>query len=59
MTGYAVGSLHVSKLVSGGQFKEELWSESGSQGDQWKRAQIFIGIQSEFTISIEAHRGEC
>lgn len=58
MNGATLGSLHVMRQfnvnVDG---KEQLWSESGPQGDVWRKTKIYIGALQNFTISIEAHRG--
>lgn len=58
MFGNTVGSLHVTRqYVVGTDGKDQLWSVSGSQGDNWVKAEVFIGVQSDFYLSIEAHRG--
>jgi len=42
MFGNTVGSLHVTRqYVVGTDGKDQLWSVSGSQGDNWVKAEVF------------------
>ena len=61
MNGATIGSLHVMRQYQVGvstDGKVQLWSESGPQGDAWKKARVYLGAIPDFTISIEAHRGK-
>ncbi|XP_053571676.1 MAM and LDL-receptor class A domain-containing protein 1 [Bombina bombina] len=55
MNGATVGSLQV--LIKSGNITHELWSQSGKQGAQWKRAEVFLGALSFFQIVLRAKRG--
>ncbi|NWW37180.1 MALR1 protein, partial [Panurus biarmicus] len=35
----------------------KLWTQSGSQGPQWNRAEVFLGIRSNFQVIFRAKRG--
>uniref|UniRef100_A0A672TQ22 MAM and LDL receptor class A domain containing 1 n=1 Tax=Strigops habroptila TaxID=2489341 RepID=A0A672TQ22_STRHB len=55
MNGPTIGSLEVLWKTSNRTSK--LWSQSGSQGAQWNRAEVFLGIRSNFQIVFRAIRG--
>lgn len=55
MNGSTVGSLEV--LCKTGNKTSKLWTQSGSQGPQWNRAEVFLGIRSNFQILFRAKRG--
>ncbi|XP_074051330.1 MAM and LDL-receptor class A domain-containing protein 1 [Macrotis lagotis] len=55
MNGVTVGSLQV--LIKKGEVKSQLWAQTGQQGDQWKRVEVFLGIQFNFQIVFRAKRG--
>ena len=58
MAGNSVGSLTVKlKLADRSKYKV-LYTLSGSQGENWKNANISIGQQTEFEIIFEATRGD-
>ncbi|XP_033935995.2 LOW QUALITY PROTEIN: MAM and LDL-receptor class A domain-containing protein 1, partial [Pseudochaenichthys georgianus] len=46
MSGFTVGSLQV--LLKYGNSTHEVWSQSGSQGNKWRRGEMFIGIANHF-----------
>ncbi|XP_062423588.1 MAM and LDL-receptor class A domain-containing protein 1 [Rhea pennata] len=55
MTGATVGSLQVLSKI--GNVTSELWAQSGNQGTQWNRAEVFLGIRSSFQVVFRAKRG--
>ncbi|XP_077160334.1 MAM and LDL-receptor class A domain-containing protein 1 [Paroedura picta] len=55
MNGPTVGSLQVLSKV--GNVTSELWAQSGPQGPQWNRAEVFLGIRSYFQVVLRARRG--
>ncbi|KAM4705173.1 MAM and LDL-receptor class A domain-containing protein 1 [Rhinophrynus dorsalis] len=55
MNGATVGTLQV--LIVFGNVTYELWSQSGKQGAQWNRAEVFLGTLSFFQIVLRAKRG--
>ncbi|GAB1285988.1 MAM and LDL-receptor class A domain-containing protein 1 [Apodemus speciosus] len=44
MNGATVGSLQV--LIKTGNTISKVWAQSGQQGPQWKKAEVFLGIHS-------------
>ncbi|KAM6216200.1 MAM and LDL-receptor class A domain-containing protein 1 [Rhynchocyon petersi] len=55
MNGATVGSLQV--LNKKGNVTSKLWSQTGQQGAQWKKVEVFLGIQSYVQIVFRAKRG--
>nr|AGN95663.1 Diet1 [Gallus gallus] len=55
MNGSTIGSLEV--LSKTGNKTSTLWTQSGSQGPKWNRAEVFLGIRSDFQIIFRAKRG--
>lgn len=55
MNGATVGSLQV--LSKKGNVTSKLWAQSGQQGAQWKKIQVFLGIHSYIQIVFRARRG--
>uniref|UniRef100_A0A7M4FXD0 MAM and LDL receptor class A domain containing 1 n=1 Tax=Crocodylus porosus TaxID=8502 RepID=A0A7M4FXD0_CROPO len=55
MNGATVGSLQVLSKI--GNVTSELWAQSGSQGAQWNRAEVFLGVRSDFQVVFRAKRG--
>ncbi|XP_017724713.1 PREDICTED: MAM and LDL-receptor class A domain-containing protein 1 isoform X2 [Rhinopithecus bieti] len=55
MNGATVGSLQV--LIKKDNVTSKLWSQTGWQGAQWKRAEVFLGIRSHTQIVFRAKRG--
>ncbi|XP_062977317.1 MAM and LDL-receptor class A domain-containing protein 1 [Elgaria multicarinata webbii] len=55
MNGATVGSLKVLSKV--GNMTSELWAQSGPQGPQWNRAEIFLGVRSYFQVLFRTKRG--
>ncbi|XP_015708985.1 MAM and LDL-receptor class A domain-containing protein 1 isoform X1 [Coturnix japonica] len=55
MNGSTVGSLEV--LCKTGNKTSTLWTQSGSQGPKWNRAEVFLGIRSDFQIIFRAKCG--
>ncbi|NXE75196.1 MALR1 protein, partial [Cochlearius cochlearius] len=55
MNGSTIGSLEV--LCKTGSRTSKLWTQSGSQGPQWNRAEVFLGIRSNFQVVFRAKRG--
>nr|XP_008000626.2 MAM and LDL-receptor class A domain-containing protein 1 [Chlorocebus sabaeus] len=55
MNGATVGSLQV--LIKKDNVTSKLWAQTGGQGAQWKRAEVFLGIRSHTQIVFRAKRG--
>ncbi|XP_078056417.1 MAM and LDL-receptor class A domain-containing protein 1 [Mustelus asterias] len=55
MSGVTIGSLQV--FCKFGNSTQLLWSQSGNQGNHWRRGEVFIGVQSHFQIFLRAKRG--
>ncbi|XP_027656679.2 MAM and LDL-receptor class A domain-containing protein 1 [Falco cherrug] len=55
MNGSTIGSLEV--LCKNGNRTSKLWTQSGNQGPQWNRAEVFLGIRSNFQVVFRAIRG--
>uniref|UniRef100_A0A803VYM0 MAM and LDL receptor class A domain containing 1 n=1 Tax=Ficedula albicollis TaxID=59894 RepID=A0A803VYM0_FICAL len=55
MNGSTIGSLEV--LSKSSNKTSKLWTQSGSQGPQWNRAEVFLGIRSDFQVIFRAKRG--
>ncbi|XP_063269590.1 MAM and LDL-receptor class A domain-containing protein 1 [Prinia subflava] len=55
MNGSTIGSLEV--LCKSSNKTSKLWTQSGSQGPQWNRAEVFLGIRSNFQVIFRAKRG--
>ncbi|KAJ7322263.1 hypothetical protein JRQ81_018550, partial [Phrynocephalus forsythii] len=55
MNGATVGSLEV--LIKVGNMTTRLWAQSGPQGPQWNRAEVFLGVRSYFQVLFRAKRG--
>ncbi|KAG8443235.1 hypothetical protein GDO86_011877, partial [Hymenochirus boettgeri] len=55
MNGATVGSLQV--LIKFPNVTYELWTQNGKQGDEWNRAEVFLGTLSSFQIVLRAKRG--
>ncbi|KAF3836644.1 hypothetical protein F7725_029202 [Dissostichus mawsoni] len=49
MSGFTVGSLQV--LLKYGNATHEVWSQSGNQGNKWRRGEMFIGIADNFQVT--------
>uniref|UniRef100_A0A8C8RM21 MAM and LDL receptor class A domain containing 1 n=1 Tax=Pelusios castaneus TaxID=367368 RepID=A0A8C8RM21_9SAUR len=55
MNGATVGSLQVLSKI--GNVTSGLWTQSHSQGPQWNRAEVVLGIRSDFQVIFRAKRG--
>ncbi|XP_077628606.1 MAM and LDL-receptor class A domain-containing protein 1 [Crocuta crocuta] len=55
MNGATVGSLQV--LSKKDNVTSKLWAQSGQQGAQWKKVEVFLGVQSHIQIVFRAKRG--
>ncbi|XP_055449902.1 MAM and LDL-receptor class A domain-containing protein 1 isoform X1 [Psammomys obesus] len=55
MNGATVGSLQV--LIKKDNMISKVWAQSGQQGPQWKKAEVFLGIHSHVEIVFRAKRG--
>ncbi|XP_038652380.1 MAM and LDL-receptor class A domain-containing protein 1 [Scyliorhinus canicula] len=55
MSGITIGSLQVFSKF--GNSTQLLWSQSGNQGNHWRRGEVFIGVHSQFQIVFRAKRG--
>ncbi|XP_032736758.1 MAM and LDL-receptor class A domain-containing protein 1 [Lontra canadensis] len=55
MNGVTVGSLQV--LSKKDNVTSKLWAQRGQQGAQWKKVEVFLGVQSHIQIVFRAKRG--
>lgn len=55
MSGFTVGSLQV--LLKHGNASHEVWSQSGNQGNKWRRGEVFLGLLNNFQVVFRAKRG--
>uniref|UniRef100_A0A671VVP0 MAM and LDL receptor class A domain containing 1 n=1 Tax=Sparus aurata TaxID=8175 RepID=A0A671VVP0_SPAAU len=55
MSGFTVGSLQV--LLKHGNVSREVWSQSGNQGNKWRRGEVFLGLSNNFQVVFRAKRG--
>ncbi|KAJ0022846.1 hypothetical protein NQD34_014980 [Periophthalmus magnuspinnatus] len=55
MSGFTVGSLQV--LLKFGNVTHEVWSQSGTQGNKWRRGEVFLGLAKHFQVVLRAQRG--
>ncbi|XP_040501291.1 MAM and LDL-receptor class A domain-containing protein 1 [Ursus maritimus] len=55
MNGVTVGSLQV--LSKKDNVTSKLWAQRGQQGAQWKKVEVFLGVQSHIQIIFRAKRG--
>uniref|UniRef100_W5MXZ4 MAM and LDL receptor class A domain containing 1 n=1 Tax=Lepisosteus oculatus TaxID=7918 RepID=W5MXZ4_LEPOC len=55
MKGVTVGTLQV--LSKFGNVTHVLWSQTGNQGDLWRKGEVFLGIRLNFEIILRAKRG--
>lgn len=55
MNGATVGSLQV--LIKKGNAISKVWAQSGQQGPQWKKVEVFLGVHSHVEIVFRAKRG--
>ncbi|XP_052012808.1 MAM and LDL-receptor class A domain-containing protein 1 [Apodemus sylvaticus] len=55
MNGATVGSLQV--LIKTDNMISKVWAQSGQQGPQWKKAEVFLGFHSHVEIIFRAKRG--
>ncbi|KAL1006836.1 hypothetical protein UPYG_G00077810 [Umbra pygmaea] len=55
MSGFTVGTLQV--LMKYGNITNEVWSQTGNQGNKWRRGEVFLGICHDFQVIFRAKRG--
>ncbi|XP_041824757.1 MAM and LDL-receptor class A domain-containing protein 1 [Melanotaenia boesemani] len=55
MSGFTVGSLQV--LLKHRNTTHEVWSQTGNQGNKWRRGEVFLGILNDFQVVLRAKRG--
>nr|CBN82054.1 MAM and LDL-receptor class A domain-containing protein [Dicentrarchus labrax] len=55
MSGFTVGSLQV--LLKYGNVSHEVWSQTGNQGNKWRRGEVFLGLSNNFQVVFRAKRG--
>ncbi|XP_023985471.1 MAM and LDL-receptor class A domain-containing protein 1 [Physeter macrocephalus] len=55
MNGATVGSLQVLSKID--NVTSKLWAQSGQQGAQWKKIEVFLGVHSHTQIVFRAKRG--
>ncbi|XP_054622204.1 MAM and LDL-receptor class A domain-containing protein 1 isoform X4 [Dunckerocampus dactyliophorus] len=55
MGGFTVGSLQL--LLRRGDVTHEVWSQTGNQGNKWRRGEVFLGLSRDFQVVFRAKRG--
>ncbi|KAL6097716.1 malrd1 [Pungitius sinensis] len=55
MSGFTVGSLHV--LLKYENVTHEVWSQTGNQGNKWRRGEAFLGLSNNVQVVFRAKRG--
>ncbi|XP_059859094.1 MAM and LDL-receptor class A domain-containing protein 1 [Delphinus delphis] len=55
MNGATVGSLQVLSKID--NVTSKLWAQSGQQGAQWKKIEVFLGVHSHIQVVFRAKRG--
>uniref|UniRef100_A0A3Q3L091 MAM domain-containing protein n=1 Tax=Mastacembelus armatus TaxID=205130 RepID=A0A3Q3L091_9TELE len=55
MSGFTVGSLKV--LLKYRNVTHEVWSQTGNQGNKWRRGELFLGLSNTFQVVFRAKRG--
>ncbi|XP_061660532.1 MAM and LDL-receptor class A domain-containing protein 1 [Syngnathoides biaculeatus] len=55
MGGFTVGSLQL--LLRRGNISHEVWSQTGNQGNKWRRGEVFLGLSRDFQVVFRAKRG--
>ncbi|XP_051970443.1 MAM and LDL-receptor class A domain-containing protein 1-like isoform X1 [Xyrauchen texanus] len=55
MSGFTVGTLQV--FIRSGTVIHEVWSQSGNQGNNWRRGEVFIGFHHNIQVVLRAKRG--
>lgn len=55
MSGFTVGTLQV--FIKSSSVTHEVWSQSGNQGNSWRRGEVFIGIRHNIQVGLRAKRG--
>ncbi|CAB1349505.1 unnamed protein product, partial [Coregonus sp. 'balchen'] len=49
--------LQTPVLLKFGNVTHEVWSQTGNQGNKWRRGEVFLGIGHEFQVIFQAKRG--
>uniref|UniRef100_A0A3Q3R9I1 MAM domain-containing protein n=1 Tax=Monopterus albus TaxID=43700 RepID=A0A3Q3R9I1_MONAL len=58
MGGFTVGSLKLQVLLKYRNVTHEVWSQTGNQGNKWKRGEVFLGLLNKFQqVMFRAKRG--
>ncbi|XP_024910376.1 MAM and LDL-receptor class A domain-containing protein 1 isoform X3 [Cynoglossus semilaevis] len=55
LSGFTVGSLQV--LLKYQNLTHEVWSQTGNQGNRWRRGEVFLGFLNNFQVVFRAKRG--
>ncbi|XP_035475409.1 MAM and LDL-receptor class A domain-containing protein 1 isoform X3 [Scophthalmus maximus] len=55
MSGFTVGSLQV--LLKNRNLTHVVWSQTGNQGNKWRRGEVFLGLSNNFQLLFRAKRG--
>ncbi|XP_014185803.1 MAM and LDL-receptor class A domain-containing protein 1 [Haplochromis burtoni] len=55
MRGFTVGTLKV--LLKQTNITHEVWTETGNQGNKWRRGEVFLGLLSNVQVVFSAKRG--
>ncbi|XP_077592649.1 MAM and LDL-receptor class A domain-containing protein 1 [Stigmatopora nigra] len=55
MGGFTVGSLQL--LLRRANVTHEVWSQTGNQGNKWRRGEVFLGLSQDIQVVFRAKRG--
>ncbi|KAL1271156.1 hypothetical protein QQF64_030172 [Cirrhinus molitorella] len=55
MSGFTVGTLQV--FIKSHTVTHEVWSQTGNQGNSWRRGEVFIGIRHNIQVGFRGKRG--
>nr|XP_054607469.1 MAM and LDL-receptor class A domain-containing protein 1 isoform X2 [Nothobranchius furzeri] len=55
MSGFTVGSLQV--LLSHKNVTRVVWSQTGNQGNKWRRGEVFLGLLNQIQVVFRTKRG--
>lgn len=47
---YLLFSPHSQVLLKHGNISHEVWSQTGNQGNKWKRGEVFLGLLNNFQV---------
>ncbi len=47
-----ISKLYVQVFIKSASVTHEVWSQSGNQGNSWRRGEVFIGIRHNIQVSV-------